>query len=183
MKRPLTLTVNGTDRTVAVEARALLVQVLRDDLNLTGTHIGCDTSQCGACTVLIDGRAVKSCTVLAVQCEGAAITTIEGIGTADSLHPIQSAFWEKHGLQCGFCTPGMIMTAVDFLASNPDPSEAEIRHALEGNYCRCTGYQNIVAAVQLAAETMRAAQSSSRPRTSQPVSSSAPATETAGVVA
>ena len=183
MKRPITLTVNGTDRTVAVESRALLVQVLRDDLNLTGTHIGCDTSQCGTCTVLIDGRAVKSCTVLAVQCEGEAITTIEGIGTADSLHPIQSAFWEKHGLQCGFCTPGMIMTAVDFLASNPDPSEAEIRHALEGNYCRCTGYQNIVAAVQRAAETMRAAQSSSRPRTSQPVSSSARATEAAGVVA
>ena len=183
MKRPITLTVNGTDRTVAVESRALLVQVLRDDLNLTGTHIGCDTSQCGTCTVLIDGRAVKSCTVLAVQCEGEAITTIEGIGTADSLHPIQSAFWEKHGLQCGFCTPGMIMTAVDFLASNPDPSEAEIRHALEGNYCRCTGYQNIVAAVQRAAETMRAAQSSSRPRTSQPVSSSARATEPAGVVA
>jgi len=183
MKRPVTLTVNGTDRTVAVESRALLVQVLRDDLNLTGTHIGCDTSQCGACTVLIDGRAVKSCTVLAVQCEGEAITTIEGISTADSLHPIQSAFWEKHGLQCGFCTPGMIMTAVDFLASNPDPSEAEIRHALEGNYCRCTGYQNIVAAVQLAAETMRAAQSSSRPRTRQPVSSSARATEAAGVVA
>src|SRR4026207_1788396 len=179
MKRPLTLTVNGTDRPAAVAARALLVQVLRDDLNLTGTHIGCDTSQCGTCTVLIDGRAVKSCTVLAVQCEGEAITTIEGIGTADSLPPIQSAFWEKHGLQCGFCTPGMIMTAVDFLASNPDPSEAEIRHALEGNYCRCTGYQNIVAAVQLAAETMRAAQSSSRPRTSQPVSSSARATEPA----
>jgi len=173
MKRPLTLIVNGTERRAAVESRALLVHVLRDDFNLTGTHIGCDTSQCGACTVLIDGRAVKSCTVLAVQCEDEAITTIEGIGTAEALHPLQAAFWEKHGLQCGFCTPGMIMTAVDFLASNPDPSEAEIRHALEGNYCRCTGYQNIVAAVQLAARTMRADQSASgKPRPSQPVSPS-----------
>ena len=135
-----------------MEPRALLVHVLRDDLNLTGTHIGCDTSQCGACTVLIDGRAVKSCTVLAVQCEGEAITTIEGIGTVEATFtPSRQAFWEKHGLQCGFCTPGMILTAMDFLASNPDPTEAEIRHALEGNYCRCTGYQNIVAAVQLAA--------------------------------
>jgi aerobic carbon-monoxide dehydrogenase small subunit len=171
MKRQVTLSVNGTERAVAVEPRALLVHVLRDDLNLTGTHIGCDTSQCGACTVLIDGRAVKSCTVLAVQCEGEAITTIEGLGTVNALHPLQSAFWEKHGLQCGFCTPGMILTAVDFLASNPDPTEAEIRHALEGNYCRCTGYQNIVAAVQLAARTMRADQSRTSP-VSQPSSSS-----------
>jgi carbon-monoxide dehydrogenase small subunit len=165
MKRPLTLTVNGTVRTATVEPRALLVHVLRDDFDLTGTHIGCDTSQCGACTVLIDGLAVKSCTQLAVQCEGQAITTIEGIGTSDSLHPLQAAFWEKHGLQCGFCTPGMIMLAVDFLASNPDPTEAEIRHALEGNYCRCTGYQNIVAAVQSAAAALRtgkAASTSSR---------------------
>ncbi|HEU5303751.1 MAG TPA: (2Fe-2S)-binding protein [Gemmatimonadales bacterium] len=156
MKRPLSLTVNGTVRTATVEPRALLVHVLRDDFDLTGTHIGCDTSQCGACTVLIDGRAVKSCTQLAVQCEGQAITTIEGFGTSDLLHPLQAAFWEKHGLQCGFCTPGMILTAADFLASNPDPTEAEIRHALEGNYCRCTGYQNIVAAVQSAAAAMRA---------------------------
>ena len=143
MVAPITLTVNGTPREVRVEPRALLVHVLRDQLDLTGTHIGCDTSQCGACTVLIDGRAVKSCTVLAVQAEGDEITTIEGLG-ADGLHPLQQAFWEKHGLQCGFCTPGMILTAVDLLAQNPDPSEEEIRHALEGNLCRCTGYQNIV---------------------------------------
>jgi len=181
MKRPVTLTVNGTERSAAVEPRALLVHVLRDDFNLTGTHIGCDTSQCGACTVLIDGHAVKSCTVLAVQCEGEAITTIEGLGTAEALHPLQAAFWEKHGLQCGFCTPGMILTAVDFLASNPDPTEAEIRHALEGCYCRCTGYQNIVAAIQLAARTMRADQSASGvPRVSQPTSPSSRAAQPAG---
>jgi aerobic carbon-monoxide dehydrogenase small subunit len=155
MKGPLTLTVNGTLRSAVVEPRTLLVHVLRDDLDLTGTHIGCDTSQCGACTVLIDGLAVKSCTQLAIQCEGQAITTIEGLGTIDALHPLQTAFWEKHGLQCGFCTPGMILTAVDLLAKNPDPSEQEIRHALEGNYCRCTGYQNIIAAVQSAAAAMR----------------------------
>lgn len=157
MKRPITLTVNGTGHTVQAEPRALLVHVLRDELGLTGTHVGCDTSQCGACTVHIDGQAVKSCTVLAVQVEGHAVTTIEAIGSADRLHPIQQAFWDKHGLQCGFCTPGMIMSVADLLAMNPDPSEAEIRHALEGNYCRCTGYQNIVAAVQAAAATMRAA--------------------------
>ena len=181
MKRPVTLTVNGTERSAAVEPRALLVHVLRDDFNLTGTHIGCDTSQCGACTVLIDGRAVKSCTVLAVQCEGEAITTIEGLGTAEALHPIQAAFWEKHGLQCGFCTPGMILTVVDFLASNPDPTEAEIRHALEGNYCRCTGYQNIVAAVQFAARTMRTEQSASgMPSVKQPTSASSRAAQPAG---
>jgi carbon-monoxide dehydrogenase small subunit len=166
MKRPVTLTVNGTVRTAEVEPRALLVHVLRDDFNLTGTHIGCDTSQCGACTVLIEGLAVKSCTQLAVQCEGQAITTIEGLGTIEALHPLQTAFWEKHGLQCGFCTPGMILTAVDFLAQNPDPSEREIRHALEGNLCRCTGYQNIVAAIQAAAEAMRKSQSQSRPSAS-----------------
>jgi carbon-monoxide dehydrogenase small subunit len=156
MKRSVTLAINGSSRTVQVEARALLVHVLRDELNLTGTHIGCDTSQCGACTVLIDGQAVKSCTVLAVQAEGQQVTTIEGIGGVDGLHPLQQAFWDKHGLQCGFCTPGMIMTAVDLLATHPDPSEAEIRHAIEGNYCRCTGYQNIVAAIQAAASTLRA---------------------------
>ena len=155
MTRPATLGVNGTEYDVQVEPRALLVHVLRDDLNLTGTHIGCDTSQCGACTVLMDGRAVKSCTVLALQAEGHRITTIEGIGSAEDLHPIQRAFWEKHGLQCGFCTPGMILTAVDLLASNPDPTEAEIRHAIEGNYCRCTGYQNIVASIQAAAAELR----------------------------
>jgi aerobic carbon-monoxide dehydrogenase small subunit len=156
MKRSVTLAINGSARSVQVEARALLVHVLRDELNLTGTHIGCDTSQCGACTVLIDGKAVKSCTVLAVQAEGQQITTIEGLGSSDALHPLQQGFWEKHGLQCGFCTPGMIMTAVDLLAEHPDPSEAEIRHALEGNYCRCTGYQNIVAAILAAASTLRA---------------------------
>jgi carbon-monoxide dehydrogenase small subunit len=155
MKRSVTLAINGSSRTVQVEARALLVHVLRDELDLTGTHIGCDTSQCGACTVLIDGKAVKSCTVLAVQAEGQQITTIEGLGSTDALHPLQQGFWEKHGLQCGFCTPGMIMTAVDLLAAHPDPSEAEIRHAIEGNYCRCTGYQNIVAAIQAAASTLR----------------------------
>jgi carbon-monoxide dehydrogenase small subunit len=157
MKRPVTLHVNGRPQTVDVEPRALLVHVLRDELNLTGTHIGCDTSQCGACTVHIDGKAVKSCTTLAVQAEGSQITTIEGLAQGDTYHPLQTAFWEKHGLQCGFCTPGMIMTAADFLTRNPDPTEAQIRHALEGNLCRCTGYQNIVAAVQAAAATLRAA--------------------------
>jgi aerobic carbon-monoxide dehydrogenase small subunit len=181
MKRPVTLTVNGTVRTATVEPRALLVHVLRDDFDLTGTHIGCDTSQCGACTVLIDGRAVKSCTQLAVQCEGQAITTIEGVGTLDALHPLQAAFWEKHGLQCGFCTPGVILTAVDFLASNPDPSESEIRHAIEGNYCRCTGYQNIVLAVQAAAAAMKVARvASSATRAGPPVSPSSRAGQPAG---
>jgi len=151
MKRSITLTVNGTARTAEVEPRALLAYVLRDQLDLTGTHIGCDTSQCGACTVHLNGRAVKSCTVLAVQAEGRAITTIEGLSRNGALHPLQQAFWEKHGLQCGFCTPGIIMTAADLLAQNPKPTEGEIRHALEGNLCRCTGYQNIVAAVQAAA--------------------------------
>ena len=151
MKRTITLTVNGAPRSVEVEPRALLAHVLRDQLDLTGTHIGCDTSQCGACTVHIDGRAVKSCTMLAMQAEGHAVTTIEGLAANGRLHPLQQAFWDKHGLQCGFCTPGMILTAADLLAHNPEPSEAEIRHALEGNLCRCTGYQNIVAAVQLAA--------------------------------
>ena len=154
MVAPIRLTVNGTEREARVEARTLLVHVLRDQLGLTGTHIGCDTSQCGACTVLIDGRAVKSCSVLAVQAEGAQITTIEGVG-ANGLHPLQQAFWEKHGLQCGFCTPGMILTAADLLAQNPDPTEAEVRHALQGNLCRCTGYQNIVDAICAAATIMR----------------------------
>jgi carbon-monoxide dehydrogenase small subunit len=155
MERSITLDVNGTARTTQVEPRDLLAYVLRDRLDLTGTHIGCDTSQCGACTVLIDGRAVKSCTVLAVQAEGRKITTIEGLnGGGDArLHPLQQAFWEKHGLQCGFCTPGVIMTAVDLLSQNPNPSEGDIRHAIEGNLCRCTGYQNIVAAIQTAAAT------------------------------
>jgi carbon-monoxide dehydrogenase small subunit len=150
MKHAVTLIVNGTSHRVEVEPRALLAHVLRDDLNLTGTHIGCDTSQCGACTVHLDGRAVKSCTVLAVQAEGQQITTIEGLAKNGGLHPLQNAFWEKHGLQCGFCTPGMLMTAADLLASTPNPSDEEIRHALEGNYCRCTGYQNIVEAIKAA---------------------------------
>ncbi len=148
--------VNGEPREVDVEPRRLLVQVLREDLGLTGTHVGCDTSQCGACTVHVDGRAVKSCTMLAVQAEGASVTTIEGMAAGDgALHPLQNAFWEKHGLQCGFCTPGMIMTAADLLARNPDPTDDEIRHAIEGNICRCTGYHNIVRAVREAGRFMR----------------------------
>jgi aerobic carbon-monoxide dehydrogenase small subunit len=148
------LVVNGTARTVEVEPRRLLVQVLREDLELTGTHVGCDTSQCGACTVLVDGAAVKSCTMLAVQADGSHIRTVEGLAPAGGLHPLQQGFWEKHGLQCGFCTPGMLMSASDLLTHNPDPSEAEIRHAIEGNICRCTGYQNIVAAIREAARIM-----------------------------
>jgi carbon-monoxide dehydrogenase small subunit len=163
MKHPVILTINGMAHAVEVESRALLVQVLRDDLNLTGTHVGCDTSQCGACTVLLDGHAVKSCTLFAVQAEGHAITTIEGFGTPEQLHPLQAAFWEKHGLQCGFCTPGMILCAADLLSRNPDPSEAEIRHAIEGNLCRCTGYQNIVTAIQSAAAAMRGARAEPAP--------------------
>ena len=147
-------TVNGQKRKHQVSSRLLLVHYLRETLALTGTNIGCDTSQCGSCTVLIDGQAVKSCTVLAVQADGANITTIEGLAKNGKLHPIQEAFWEKHGLQCGFCTPGMILTACDLLENNPRPSEAEIRAGLEGNLCRCTGYQNIVAAVKEAAGRM-----------------------------
>ena len=155
MTEHVSLTVNGQHREADVEPRRLLVQLIREDLNLTGTHVGCDTSQCGACTVHVDGRAVKSCTMLAVQADGSEVTTIEGLADGENLHPMQVAFWEKHGLQCGFCTPGMIMTAVDLLNRNPDPTDAEIRHAIEGNYCRCTGYQNIVAAIRHAAETIR----------------------------
>ena len=147
--------VNGTAHSLEVDPRRLLVHVLRDDLHLTGTHIGCDTSQCGACTVLIDGLAAKSCSVLAVQADGTAITTIEGLAAGGELNPLQRGFWEQHGLQCGFCTPGMIMTASDLLARNANPSDEEIRHAIEGNYCRCTGYQNIVAAIRQAGQIMR----------------------------
>ncbi len=151
------LVVNGLPREVAVEPRRMLVQVLREDLDLTGTHVGCDTTQCGACTVLVDGRAVKSCTMLAVQADGSKITTIEGMARKDGeLHPLQAAFHEEHGLQCGFCTPGMIMTAADLLSRNQSPSDAEIRHSIEGNICRCTGYQNIVGAIRTAAAEMRA---------------------------
>jgi carbon-monoxide dehydrogenase small subunit len=144
-------TVNGERRESEVEARTLLVHWLRDELGLTGTHVGCDTSTCGACTVHLNGEAVKSCTVLAVQADGAEVTTIEGMGREQALHPLQQAFWEHHGLQCGYCTPGMIMAAADLLARNPDPSEHDIRDALAGNLCRCTGYHNIVKAVQAAA--------------------------------
>jgi carbon-monoxide dehydrogenase small subunit len=148
----VTITVNGVKQTHEVEPRLLLAHFLRDTAGLTGTNIGCDTSQCGSCTVLLDGVAVKSCTVLAVQADGSEVTTIEGLATNGQLHPMQQGFWEKHGLQCGFCTPGMIMTAVDLLNRNPHPTEEQIRHGLEGNICRCTGYQNIVKAIQYAAE-------------------------------
>ena len=155
MSYAVSITVNGVKSTHNVEPRLLLVDYLRQVLGLTGTNIGCDTSQCGACTVLLDGRSVKSCTVLAVQADGSSVTTIEGLAQNGDLHPVQTAFWEKHGLQCGFCTPGMIMSAVDLLQNNPDPTEAEIRHGLEGNLCRCTGYQNIVRAVAAAADSMK----------------------------
>jgi len=153
----IALVVNGQSRTGDVEPRRMLVQFLREDLELTGTHVGCDTSQCGACTVQVDGKAVKSCTMLAVQADGANVTTIEGMQASDgALHPLQQAFWAKHGLQCGFCTPGMIMAAADLLARNGSPTDDEIRHAIEGNICRCTGYHNIVAAIREAASTMAA---------------------------
>ena len=155
MTEQVRLTVNGVPHEITVEPRQLLVHALREDLGLTGTHVGCDTSQCGACTVHIDGQAIKSCTMLAVQADGSSVTTIEGIGQPGSLHPIQQAFWDKHGLQCGFCTPGMIMAAADLVARNADPTDAEIRHAIAGNICRCTGYHNIVAAVREAASVLR----------------------------
>jgi aerobic carbon-monoxide dehydrogenase small subunit len=148
---PVHVTVNGEAHSDEVEARLLLVHYLRDNLGLTGTHVGCDTSNCGACTVHLDGQAVKSCTVLAVQADGADVTTIEGLGRDEDLHPLQEAFWADHGLQCGYCTPGMIMAAADLLARNPHPTEEEVRHGLEGNLCRCTGYHNIVRAVMDAA--------------------------------
>jgi carbon-monoxide dehydrogenase small subunit len=148
--------VNGKPYTNEVEDRTLLVHYLRETLNLTGTHIGCDTSQCGACVVVINGKSVKSCTTLAARCDGVSVTTIEGLASADGqLHPLQEGFWECHGLQCGFCTPGMIMSAYDLLKQNPNPTDDEIRHGLEGNLCRCTGYHNIVRAVQYAAAKMR----------------------------
>jgi aerobic carbon-monoxide dehydrogenase small subunit len=155
MSRTVTvrLNVNGVERTLEVEPRLLLVHALRESLGLTGTHIGCDTSNCGACTVHLDGRAVKSCCVLAVQADGAEVTTIEGLGNNGQLHPVQEAFWNDHGLQCGFCTPGMIMASAALLAENPNPTEVEVRQALEGNLCRCTGYHNIVKAVLDAAKS------------------------------
>ena len=151
---PISVTVNGVKHEAMVEPRTLLVYFLREHLGLTGTHVGCDTSQCGACTVQLNGRAVKSCTILAVQANGTEITTIEGLAREGALHPVQEGFREKHGLQCGYCTPGMIMTAVHLLERNPNPTEEEIRHALEGNLCRCTGYVNIVESIRWAAEKM-----------------------------
>ena len=151
----VSLTINGRSVTADVEPRTLLVHFLREDQNLTGTHVGCETSYCGACTVLMNGVTVKSCTVFAVQADGAEITTVEGLASDGQLHPVQEGFWERHGLQCGYCTPGMIMSSVGLLAENQSPSEAEIRHALEGNLCRCTGYHNIVRAVEYAAARLR----------------------------
>jgi aerobic carbon-monoxide dehydrogenase small subunit len=151
----VSMTVNGRSVAAEVEPRTLLVHYLREQLNLTGTHVGCETGYCGACTVMLDGSTVKSCTMLAVQADGANITTIEGLAQNGQLHPVQEGFWERHGLQCGFCTPGMIMSAVGLLEDNPNPTEAEIRHGIEGNLCRCTGYHNIVKAIEYAAATMR----------------------------
>jgi carbon-monoxide dehydrogenase small subunit len=153
----ITVTVNGTAHEADVEPRLLLVHLLRDVLGLTGTHVGCDTSHCGACTVHVDGVSAKSCTMLAVQADGRSITTIEGMADGATLHPLQQAFWDQHGLQCGFCTPGMIMQSAWLLAENPSPSEAEIREGISGNLCRCTGYVNIVKAIQQAAAEMQAA--------------------------
>jgi carbon-monoxide dehydrogenase small subunit len=154
-KVAISVTVNGKPYNAEVEPRTLLVHFIRETLGLTGTHIGCDTSSCGACVIHLNGESVKSCTILAVQADGGEVLTIEGLGTAEDLHPLQEGFWENHGLQCGYCTPGMIMAAAAFLKRNPDPTDDEIRHALEGNICRCTGYQNIVKSIQWAAETMR----------------------------
>jgi len=153
----VTVTVNGESHSAEVEARLLLVHFLREDLNLTGTHIGCDTSNCGACTVLVDGKAVKSCTLLAVQADGTSIETVEGLEQNEQLHPLQEGFLQEHGLQCGFCTPGMLLSAKALLASNPSPSEAEIRRGISGNLCRCTGYVNIVKAIQYGAQKLSAA--------------------------
>lgn len=152
---PISVTVNGVKHEAVVEPRTLLVYFLRENLGLTGTHVGCDTSQCGACTIHFNGRAVKSCTLLAVQANGAEVTTIEGLARGGALHPVQEGFREKHGLQCGYCTPGMIMTAAYLLQTNPNPTEDQIKHGLEGNLCRCTGYVNIVEAIKWAAERMR----------------------------
>jgi aerobic carbon-monoxide dehydrogenase small subunit len=157
----IALTVNGESHEAEVEPRLLLVHLLRDGLGLTGTHIGCDTSNCGACTVLVDGESAKSCTMLAVQADGRAVSTIEGLASGADLHPLQQAFWDQHGLQCGFCTPGMIMQASWLLAQNPDPTETEIRAGIAGNLCRCTGYVNIVKAIKQAAGELIAAESAS----------------------
>ena len=156
MKVPVSITVNGKQYDKMVEPRMLLVYFLREELALTGTHIGCDTSSCGACTIHLDGKALKSCTMLAIQANGKSVTTIEGMADGDNLHPLQEGFHQEHGLQCGFCTPGMIMCAADILKHNPNPTEEEIRHGLEGNFCRCTGYHNIVKSIQYAAKKMQA---------------------------
>jgi len=156
MKQAISINVNGVDHHHEVEPRLLLVHYLRDVLSLTGTHVGCETSICGACTILVDGQAVKSCTMFAVQADGANITTIEGLATNDNLHVMQEGFWEQHGLQCGYCTPGMIIAATQLIDRNPNPSRDEIRHGLEGNLCRCTGYQHIVEAVEYAAKKAKA---------------------------
>ena len=155
MKKTITITVNGATNQNEVEPRLLLVHYLREVLGLTGTHVGCETSICGACTVILDGQSVKSCTMFAVQANGAGITTIEGMAASGDLHPVQEGFWEQHGLQCGYCTPGMIMSAAQMLDRNPDPTVEQIRHGLEGNLCRCTGYQHIVEAVQFAARKIK----------------------------
>ena len=155
MSTKVSLTLNGEAVSAEVDSRTLLVELIREQFSKTGTHVGCDTSQCGACVVHVDGRSVKSCTMLAVQADGADITTIEGVATNGELHPMQAAFREHHGLQCGFCTPGMIMSALDLVKNNPDPGDREIREWLEGNLCRCTGYQNIVRAVKAGADAMR----------------------------
>ena len=154
MEKTIEVTVNGQKHTSSVEPRLLLVHYLREALGLTGTHIGCESSVCGACTVLLEGRSVKACTMLAVQADGKKVETIESLATNGRLHPVQEAFWNEHGLQCGFCTPGMILSVVQLLSDNPDPNRGEIRHGLEGNLCRCTGYQHIVNAVESAAKTM-----------------------------
>ncbi len=154
-KHSITITINGTEHSAEVDSRLLLVHLIRDELRLTGTHIGCDTTHCGACTVLIDGEPMKSCTVLAVQADGREIKTVEGLAENGNLHPLQEGFWEEHGLQCGYCTPGMLMTGYALLQRNPDPSEIEIREAISGNLCRCTGYVNIIQSVRYAAEKMK----------------------------
>jgi len=154
-KHTISVTVNGQPQTAEVDSRLLLVHFIREQLSLTGTHIGCDTTSCGACTVLVDGKAIKSCTMFAVQADGHSLETIEGVAGADGLHPLQEGFWEKHGLQCGYCTPGMIMTAKALLADNPNPTEDEIRQGISGNLCRCTGYVKIVEAIQYAAAKLR----------------------------
>lgn len=154
-RHTITVTINGEPTTQEVEARTLLVHFLRENVGLTGTHIGCDTSSCGACTVNLDGRPVKSCTVFAVQADGAKVGTVEGLAASGKLHPLQEGFWEKHGLQCGYCTPGMLMTAQGLLRSNPSPTEDQIRHGISGNLCRCTGYNKIVEAIQFAADKLR----------------------------